>query len=140
MASTSFAALTAEAELARTPAFPGRPGSGPVEAVSILIVALGLAGSWRVWQRERRAGLASGIAGLLLGFVVETTPHLVHHSLDADQGAGCEALQTAERNQAVVVAPDTIPVTTPASLDEPPSLVSSPTPFAPAPCGRAPPA
>jgi hypothetical protein len=139
-ASASFAGSTAEAAFARTPAFPGRPGPGAIEAISILIVALGLVGSRRVWQRERPAAVASAIAGLLLGFVVETTPHLVHHSLDADQGAGCQALQTAERNQAVVVAPDTIPATTPASLDEPRSLVSGPTPFAPAPCGRAPPA
>jgi hypothetical protein len=127
-----------ERTLARPPA--GRPTAGPVEATAVLIVALGLAGLARSWRRDRQAALAAVTAGVLLGFVVETTPHLVHHSLDADQGAGCHALQAAERNPAAVGAVDAAPVSTLASLDERPPLVSAPTPSAPASRGRAPPA
>jgi hypothetical protein len=111
-----------------------------VETLAVLVVALGLAGLARSWRRDRRAALASAAAGLLLGFVVATTPHLVHHSLDGDQGAGCQALQAAERCHAAVGGLDVAPGGVCAPLDEPSSFVAGPTRFAPAPCGRAPPA
>lgn len=111
-----------------------------VESLAVLIVALGLAGLARSWRRDRRVALASATAGLLLGFVVETTPHLVHHSLDTDQGADCQAFQAAERSHAAVGAPDGVPAAAGAALDEPPSFVTGPTLSTPAPCGRAPPA
>jgi hypothetical protein len=114
--------------------------SGVVETLAVLVVALGLAGLARSWRRDRRAAVASAVAGLLLGFVVVTTPHLVHHSLDADQGAGCQTLQAAERSHAAVGWLDAAPGGPLAALDDPPSFVSDPMRFAPAPCGRAPPA
>jgi hypothetical protein len=108
--------------------------------IAVLLGALGLGGLGRSWRRDRRSALAAGLAGLLLGFLIETTPHLVHHSLDADQGASCEILQTAERSQAVQAALDGGPVSAAAYLDDRPRPVPAPTLFALAPCGRAPPA
>ncbi len=122
----------------RPPAVRSAPGA--VESVAVLLVALGLAGLLGAWRRDRRSALAAATAGLLLGFVVETTPHLVHHSLDADQGASCEVLQTAERNQAVVVVLDAAPTSAPTYLDDRPPHHPAPALSAPAPCGRAPPA
>jgi hypothetical protein len=113
---------------------------GSVELLATLIVVLGLAGLAPSWRRERRAALASATAGLLLGFVVEATPHLVHHSLDADRGTDCQVLQTAERHQAAVGALDTAPREGPAALDETPPLVAAPRLAAPPPSGRGPPA
>jgi len=114
--------------------------SDVAETLAVLVVALGLAGLARSWRRDRRAALASATAGLLLGFAVETTPHLVHHSLDADRGADCQVLQTAERHQAAAGAPDTAPREAPAPLAGPPPLVAAPVLAAPPPSGRAPPA
>ena len=117
-----------------------RSGPGPAELAGILIVMLGLAGFGRSWRRDRRMAVATATAALVLGFVVETTPHLVHHALDPDKGAGCEVLQTAERSQATIGAVDTTPAAAPARLIDAPSTVSAPTLAAPAPRGRAPPA
>jgi hypothetical protein len=119
---------------------PGAATSGAVETLAVLVVALGLTGLARSWRRDRRAAIASAAAGLLLGFVVATTPHLVHHSLDADQGAGCQALQAAERCHAAVGGLDAALGEVCAPLDEPSAFVAGPTLFAPAPCRRAPPA
>ena len=116
-----------------------RATSGAAEGIAVLIAALGLAG-FGPWRRDRRAAVAVATAGLLLSFVVETTPHLVHHSLDADQGANCLVLQAAERSQAAVGASDAAPVSALAMLDERAPYVPPPTLSAPAPCGRAPPA
>ncbi len=113
---------------------------GAVEGISILAVGLGLAGLWRAWRRDRRTTIATTTAALVLGFVVETTPHLVHHSLDADQGAGCEALQTAERSQVASGSIDSTPVPVSAALADAPLAPTSPTLLAPAARGRAPPA
>jgi hypothetical protein len=49
--------------------------------MGILIVAAGLAGFSRFWRRDRRMAIAVATAALALGFMVETTPHLVHHTL-----------------------------------------------------------
>ena len=117
-----------------------RPTHGPAEVVALLIAALGLAGPGRAWRRDRRRALAMTASGLLLGFVVETTPHLVHHSLDPDRGASCRVLQAAERNQAVIDTPDALLVSAPAYLEARPMLVPAPALSAPTPCGRAPPA
>ena len=84
--------------------------------------------------------VATATAALVLGFVVETTPHLVHHVLDPDKGAGCQVLQTAERSQAAVGTLDTTPAPAPARLIDTPSTAPAPTLAAPAPRGRAPPA
>jgi hypothetical protein len=102
-------------------------------------MTLGVAGLARSWRRDRRGAVAVATAGLLVGFVAETTPHLVHHSLDADQGASCQALQTAERSQAAVGAADASLVSAFAPLDVGPARCSVPMPSAPIPCGRAPP-
>jgi hypothetical protein len=111
-----------------------------VEVASILAVAIAVAGLAGSWRRDRRTAIATITAALVLGFVVETTPHLVHHSLDVDQGAGCAALQTAERSQAAAGAIDATPVPAPADLAEAPLVAPFPTCAAPAPRGRAPPA
>jgi hypothetical protein len=117
----------------------GRAAADVAATTGLLIVALGLAGFGRSWQRERRVAIATLSAGLLLGFIVETAPHLVHHVLDADKGAGCEVLQAVERSHAVVGTLDITPVPVLAALTDGPA-----TPFgsalpAPTPCGRAPP-
>ncbi len=117
-----------------------RFGMGAADGIGILIVGLGLAGLWGAWRRDRRTTIATTTAALVLGFVLETTPHLVHHSLDADQGAACEALQTAERSQMASGAIDSTPVTISAALAHAPLAATSPTFLAPAARGRAPPA
>ena len=122
----------------RAPA--GRSGVGLAEVAGVLIVALGLAGLGRSWRRDRRMAVATATAALVLGFVVETTPHLVHHTLDPDKGAGCQVLQTAERSQAAVGTLDMTPAPAPARLIDTPSTAPGPTLAAPAPRGRAPPA
>ena len=118
----------------------GRSGVAMAEVAGVMIVALGLAAFGRFWRRDRRMALAAATAALTLGFVVETTPHLVHHTLDADQGASCQALQTAERNQAAVGNLDVTPVPAPVYAAPALSLLTVPTLNRPAPCGRAPPA
>ena len=99
----------------------GPQSPGPAEVAGVLIATLGLAGLGRSWRRDRRMAVATVTAALALGFVVETTPHLVHHVLDPDKGAGCEALQTAERSQAAVGAVDATPAPAAALLIDPPS-------------------
>ena len=108
----------------RPPVGPQSPG--PAEVAGVLIVALGLAGLGRSWRRDRRMAVATVTAALALGFVVEITPHLVHHVLDPDKGAGCEVLQTAERSQAAVGAVDATPDLAPTLLIDPPSVVPVP--------------
>jgi hypothetical protein len=138
LAPAPVAASRLERSPGRTPV--GRPGPGLAEVAGILIVTLGLAGFGRAWRRDRRMAVATVTAALVLGFVVETTPHLVHHALDPDTGAGCEALQTAERSQATIGAIDTAPASASVRLIDPPSIAPAPTLAAPTPCGRAPPA
>jgi hypothetical protein len=135
-------APAAAARLARSPgrAPVGRSGPGLAEVTGVLIVTLGLAGFGRSWRRDRGMAVAAVTAALVLGFVVETTPHLVHHALDPDTGAGCEVLQTAERSQAAIGAIDTAPASASVRLIDPPSAAPASTLAAPAPCGRAPPA
>jgi hypothetical protein len=116
-----------------------RSAPGVAEMIAVLIVALGLAGFGESWRRDHRAALAAATAGILLGFVAESTPHLVHHGLDADQGASCQVLQAAERDHAAVGALDVAPASAPAYLDERPIPAPLATLSAPAPCGRAPP-
>jgi hypothetical protein len=111
-----------------------------VEITGVLIVALGLAGFGRSWPRNRRMAAATATAALVLAFVIETAPHLVHHALDIDKGAGCQTLQTAERSQAVVDTLDTAIAPAPARLVDTPSAAPAPTLAVPAPRGRAPPA
>ena len=110
------------------------------EVAGILIGVLGLAAFGRLWRRDHQAALAAATAALALGIVDETTPHLVHHTLDTDQGASCQALQSAERSQAAVGNLDAPPVPAPVYAAAAPSRVTAPTLVRPAPCGRAPPA
>ncbi len=110
------------------------------EVAGVLMVALGLAAFGRFWRRDHRAALAALTSALALGFVVETTPHLVHHTLDTDQGASCQAVQSAERSQAAVGNLDVTPVPAPVYLAAVPSRVTAPTLARPARRGRAPPA
>ena len=117
-----------------------RFGLGAVEGIGILTAGLGLAGLRRAWRRDRRTAIAMTTAALALGFVLETTPHLVHHSLDADQGAGCEALQAAERSQVAAGSIEPASATGSAALADASVVTTSPMLFAPAPRGRAPPA
>jgi hypothetical protein len=101
-------------------------------------MALGLAGFGRAWRREPRVAIVALTAGLLLGFIVETAPHVVPHLLDADKRAGCQALQAAERSHAAVatLAVTLAPVLAP--LTDVPAIVFAPALPAPASCGRAP--
>jgi len=117
----------------------GRAGADLAAATGLLIVALGLAGFGRSWQREPRVAIAALSAGLLLGFIVETAPHLVHHVLDADKGAGCKVLQAAERGHAAVGTLDVTPAPVLAGLTDVPATLFAPALPEPAPCGRAPP-
>jgi hypothetical protein len=117
----------------------GRVGADLAAATGLLIVALGLAGFGRSWQREPRVAIAALSAGLLLGFIVETAPHLVHHVLDADKGAGCQVLQAAERSHAAVGTLDVTPAPVLAGLTDVRATLFAPALPAPAPCGRAPP-
>ena len=80
------------------------------------------------------------MAALVMSFAVETTPHLVHHSLDPDKGAGCQVLQAAERSQATLGTLDVVPAETQSRLVEAPPRETAPTLAAPAALGRAPPA
>jgi hypothetical protein len=117
-----------------------RSAVGLAEAAGVLIAAGGLAGFGWFSRRDRRMAVAAATAGLVLGFVVETTPHLVHHALDRDKGASCEVLQTVERSPMAADAPDVSPTPAPAPLIDTPSSKVPPALAAPAPCGRAPPA
>jgi hypothetical protein len=106
----------------------GRSGVAMAEVAGVLIVALGLAAFGRFWRRDRQAALAALTSALALGFVVETTPHLVHHTLDT------------ERSQAAVGNLDVTPVPAPVYAAAVPSRVTAPTVARPARRGRAPPA
>jgi hypothetical protein len=118
----------------------GRVGADLAAATGLLIVGLGLAGFGRAWRRERRVAMAALSAGLLLGFIVETAPHLAHHALDPDKGAGCQVLQAAERSHAAIPALDVTPARALAILSAVPSTAFVPALAAPRPCERAPPA
>jgi hypothetical protein len=130
------------ARLDRLPDAPSveRLGAGAADGLGVLVAALGLAGLGRSWRRGRRTAVATATAALVLGFVVETTPHLVHHSLDRDQGAGCESLQTAERSQVASGTIDPQPVVLSAALPDAPLSAAPAARLVPAPRGRAPPA
>jgi hypothetical protein len=117
-----------------------RSGVAMAEVAGALIVVLGLTACGRFWHRDRRMALSAATVALALGFVVETTPHLVHHTLDTDQGASCQALQSAERSQGAVGNPDVTPVPAPVYLAAVPLRVTAPTLVRPACRGRAPPA
>jgi hypothetical protein len=120
---------------------PGaRSGVGLAEAAGVLIAAAGLAGFGWFSRRDRRMAVAAATAALVLGFIVETTPHLVHHALDRDKGGACQVLQTVERSQVLLEAVDVTPTPAPAHLIDAPSSAALPARAAPAPCGRAPPA
>jgi hypothetical protein len=118
----------------------GQAGADLAAATGLLIVALGLAGFGRAWERTPRVAIAAFTAGLVLGFIVETAPHLAHHVLDPDKGASCQVLQAAERSHVTVGALDVTPAPPPAPLIDAQPLAFAPALAAPAPCGRAPPA
>jgi hypothetical protein len=105
-----------------------------------LLVGAGFVELARTWRRDRRVAMATATAALILGFVVETTPHLVHHVLDPDKGNGCQVLQAAERSHATVGTLAATPAPVRAFLADIPATVFAPTLSAPVPCGRAPPA
>jgi hypothetical protein len=135
-----LAGTMARLERGQSGAPVGRAGADLAAATGLLVVALGLAGFGRAWRRERRVAVAALSAGLLLGFIVETAPHLVHHVLDPDKGAGCQVLQAAERSHAAVGTLDVTPAPVLAALTDVPATLLAPALPAPAPCGRAPPA
>lgn len=60
-------------------------------------------------RRHARRLATSSIGLLLLAFVLESVPHLVHHALDPDDGAGCRVLQMSERIPVVAEPPETLP-------------------------------
>jgi hypothetical protein len=130
------------ARLERAPGavLAGQVGADLAAATGLLIVALGLAGFGRAWERAPRVAISALTAGLVLGFIVETAPHLAHHALDPDKGASCQVLQAAERSHAAVGTPDVTPAPALAPLIDAPLPVFAPALAAPAPCGRAPPA
>lgn len=117
-----------------------RSGVGVAEVAGVLIGLAGLAGLGGSWRRDRRVAIATATVALVLGFAVETAPHLVHHALDPDRGAACEVLQTAERSQAAIDTLDLAPVSAAAGPVDLPAVASPSALPAPAPCGRAPPA
>jgi hypothetical protein len=103
------------APAAVTPPAPRRPSPRPVDrSADALGVTLALAaailaaGGLRARPHARRLGVTA-TALLLLGFVLESAPHLAHHALDPDHGSGCRALQLSERSPAVA-EPGTTPV------------------------------
>jgi hypothetical protein len=130
----------ARIETAATEVAAERSGVPVVDVLAVLVSALGLVGLGRSWRRDRLGAIATSAAALLLGFVLETTPHLVHHSLDADQGAGCEALQTAERSPVAAGAVQVAPLPASGLLADAQPATMVLTPAVPAPRGRAPPA
>jgi hypothetical protein len=117
-----------------------RSGVGALEGIGIAAVVLGLVGLRRSPRRDRQTAIAAITAALLVGFILEITPHLVHHSLDSDGGAGCEALQTAERSHAAAGMVDATPVQMYADVPEASLDATPPASTIPAPRGRAPPA
>lgn len=131
---------TAPARLTAAPRgrLPG--GDGLAEAAGVLIAVAGLVGLARGWRGDRRRAVATATAALVLSFAVETTPHLVHHSLDPDKGAGCQVLQTAERSQAALGTPDVVPAEIRSRVIETPATETVPALATPAARGRAPPA
>jgi hypothetical protein len=93
------------------PATDRSPGPGEAGGGWWLAGAIG-AGSvlaWRLRWRASPRSLALGCAGLLVCFVIEASPHLVHHLLEPDQGAGCPVYQTTERLQLTLEAPVVLP-------------------------------
>jgi len=129
-------------ELQRAPdrTLSKRSGVGVADVAGVLIGVAGLAGLAGSWRRDRRVAITTATAALMLGFAIETAPHLVHHVLDADKGAACEVLQTAERSQGAMATLDLTPVSAAAGPADLPPVASLSTLSAPAPCGRAPPA
>jgi hypothetical protein len=128
-----MAGLVRRAARARSPV-------GLAEVIGVLTLAGGLAGLGGASRRDRGTALAAVTAALVLGFVVETTPHLAHHALDPDKGAGCQVLQTIERTQVSLVALDATPAPERALLVAVPSPATAPSLMVRAPRGRAPPA
>ena len=98
----AFSHSSARIEIEPTGSATRRSASGLAEAVGGLLVGAGFVELARTWRRDRRVAMATATAALILGFVVETTPHLVHHVLDPDKGNGCQVLQAAERSHATV--------------------------------------
>lgn len=131
---------SARLEIEPTGSATRRSATGLAEAVGGLLVGAGFVELARTWRRDRRVAMAAATAALILGFVVETTPHLVHHALDPDKGNGCQVLQAAERSHATVGTLDATPAPVRAFLADIPATVFAPTLAAPVPCGRAPPA
>jgi hypothetical protein len=121
-------------------ALRNRSAADLAAATGLAIAALGLAGSAWTSRRDRRVAMATLSAGLLLGFIAEMAPHLAHHALDPDKGAGCQVLQAAERSHAAIPSLDVAPAPASATLSAVVSIVFVPALVAPRPCGRAPPA
>jgi hypothetical protein len=107
-----------------------------VMAALLLLVAAGAAlGGIRV---RRAAAAATG--ALVLVFIAESGPHLVHHALDPAQAEQCQILKASSHSDGTTVAADSLPV--PGTLEWLHLVLQlrPPAGEGPAACGRAPPA
>jgi hypothetical protein len=91
----------------------------------------------RRWT-PRPAVLRLVVVALFAAFVLESSPHLVHHLLDSDRGSTCQTLQTSERSQVVAQAPSDLPPLARAPLDTPGPRSRAGGPSEPVRSGRAP--
>jgi hypothetical protein len=91
-------------------------------------------------RRPGRKALGLALAGLFAFFVIGSSPHLVHHLLDPDKGAGCPVYQTTQRVQLTLESPVVLLPPVEATYASPTLSVRVASLPAPTPCGRAPPA
>jgi len=90
---------------------------------------------------RRHSALALLFAGWLLGWALESAPHLVHHLFDEDDGAGCSFLATAHHTPAATHAPILAPRSLATAEKPPPWLALFRSALDPRPAfARAPPA
>jgi hypothetical protein len=108
--------------------------------LTLALVAGALAAAALRTGRHARRLATSAIGLLLLGFVLESTPHLVHHALDPEHGTGCWALQLSERNPVLVEPLETLPKPPVLTRVDPSPPLVPPVVTVPVPRGRAPPA
>jgi len=69
--------------------------------VAVALLALALVGATRRPRRRVLRAQALATVAVMLLFGVEAAPHLVHHALDADQGASCVVLAAAAHQDGV---------------------------------------
>lgn len=117
---------------------PPPPGMGAVALAGSLLLALAAGGALGSARLRRTAAIAT--SALVLVFIAESGPHLVHHALDPGQAEQCQVLKAAGHSEATTLAVDPPPV--PGTLEsiQAAALVHPPDTSRPAACGRAPPA